>query len=112
MLLRPLASHAAQIVPAARIPCWLNLRVFSLDDPDMGDSTSEELDVIDAIRVLTCSPDDLVLAPDYKDVVYAALLEFEHAWRGDRWWTPAGTFRTLGELRHLQELLTKKDATL
>lgn len=79
----------------------------------MGESARAELDnVIDAIRILTSSPDDLVLAADYKDVVYAALLEFDHAWRGDRWWTPAGTFRTLGELRCLQKLLEKPDAAV
>ncbi len=79
----------------------------------MGDGTQGELEsVIDAIRILTSSPDDLVLAPDYKDVVYAALLEFEHAWRDDRWWTPAGTVRTLGELRALQALIGKSDLAL
>lgn len=69
-----------------------------------GDTRDDQLDSInDAIRILTSSPDDLILSADYKDVVYTALIEFEHEWRGDRWWTPAGEIRTLGELRQLQK---------
>lgn len=76
------------------------------DDRDADLNRDAELESItDAIRILRSSPDDLVLSADYKDVVYAALLEFEHEWRGDHWWTPAGDFRTLGELRELQQLI-------
>jgi len=73
-----------------------------------GDVPPADLDdITDAIRILNSSPDELILSPDYKDVVYAALLENEHAWRDDHWWTPAGSFRTLGELRKLQAVLSR-----
>jgi hypothetical protein len=80
------------------------------DDRDAGVEGDAELaSISDAIRILQSSPDDLVLSADYKDVVYAALLEFEHAWRGDHWWTPSGDFRTLGELRALQRRIEAGD---
>ncbi len=63
----------------------------------------------DAIRVLRESPDGLLLSADYKDVVYTALLEFEHEWRQDHWWTPAGEFQTLGELRKLHDRIQTGD---
>ena len=66
-----------------------------------GESDTDQ--VVNAIHTLDTGPNKLILTQHHREVVYCALLEFDHDWRGDYWWTPFGKIQTLGELRKVRQ---------
>lgn len=60
-----------------------------------------------AIHILNTAPSGLVLSADDKDVLYAALLAFDHEWKLDHWWTPFGPVTTMAELRKVRDRISR-----
>ncbi len=60
-----------------------------------------------AIHLLNTAPAGLVLTATDKDVVYAALLAFDHEWHSGRWRTPFGDVRTMAELRQVRDRISR-----
>jgi len=60
-----------------------------------------------AIHLLTTAPAGLVLTAADRDIVYAALLAFDHEWSSDRWSTPFGDVRTIAELRQVRDRISR-----
>jgi len=76
---------------------------------DQTDQSNELAHIRDAVQLLNSGSKDMVLTQKHADVVRVALIEFDHEWRGDHWWTPFGEFRTLGELRKIADRVLSGD---
>ena len=70
-------------------------------------SASDVERMANAIHLLNTAPSGLILTADDKDAVYAALLAFDHEWKGDHWSTAFGPVRTMAELRKIRDRVSR-----